>query len=123
MDQRALRQRCVCPIFCGSCKNDSRCRLGSFTMPPTPPILAIIGPTASGKSALAMAIAQHVSGEILSVDSMQVYRGMDIGTAKPTPAEQARVRHHLIDLVEANESFTVAKFVELADPVVADAAK
>src|SRR5437764_3573397 len=92
-------------------------------MPLTPPILAIIGPTASGKSALAMAIAEQVGGEILSVDSMQVYRGMDIGTAKPTPAEQARVRHHLIDVVEANESFTVAKFVELADAVIADAAK
>src|SRR4051812_28466030 len=89
-------------------------------MPPTPPILAIIGPTASGKSALAMAVAEQVGGEILSVDSMQVYRGMDIGTAKPTPAEQARVRHHLIDLVDANESFTVARFVELADAIIAD---
>ena len=90
-------------------------------MPLTPPILAIIGPTASGKSALSMAIAEQVGGEILSVDSMQVYRRMDIGTAKPTPAEQARVRHHLIDLVDANESFTVARFVELADAVLAGA--
>jgi tRNA dimethylallyltransferase len=91
-------------------------------MHPTPPILAIIGPTASGKSALALAVAEHVRGEILSIDSMQVYRGMDIGTAKPTAAEQARVRHHLIDLVDANESFTVARFVELADATIADAA-
>src|SRR4051794_20500856 len=90
-------------------------------MPQTSPILAMIGPTASGKSALAMAVAEQIGGEILSVDSMQVYRGMDIGTAKPTPAEQARVRHHLIDVVEANEPFTVARFVDLADAVIADA--
>lgn len=86
-----------------------------------PPILALIGPTASGKSTLAMEIARRVGGEILSVDSMQVYRGMDIGTAKPTSTEQAEVRHHLIDLVEPGEPFTVAKFVELADVVIADA--
>jgi tRNA dimethylallyltransferase len=95
--------------------------LWQFTLSLTPPILAVIGATASGKSALAMAIAEQVGAEILSVDSMQVYRGMDIGTAKPTPAEQARVRHHLIDRVEANESFTVARFVDLADAVIADA--
>ena len=67
----------------------------------TPPkTLVICGPTASGKSALAMAVAERIGGEILSADSMQVYRGMDIGTAKPTADEQRRVRHHLIDLVE-----------------------
>src|SRR5204863_2386833 len=60
--------------------------------------------------------------EILSVDSMQVYRGMDIGTAKPTRDEQARVRHHLIDVAEPDQSFSVARFVELADAVIADAA-
>jgi tRNA dimethylallyltransferase len=94
-------------------------------MQPQPPLLVILGPTASGKSALALALAERLSGgaEILSVDSMQVYRGMDIGTAKPTPAEQARVRHHLIDIVEPNEPFTVARFVELADAVIADAAR
>ncbi len=83
------------------------------------PILVILGPTASGKSAVADAIARQTGAEILSVDSMQVYRGMDIGTAKPTPAERAMVRHHLIDLVEPNELFTVARFVELADAVIA----
>ena len=60
--------------------------------------------------------------EILSVDSMQVYRGMDIGTAKPSPAERARVPHHLIDLVRPGRAFTVARFVEAADGVIADAA-
>src|SRR6478736_4053192 len=89
----------------------------------TPSILAIIGPTASGKSALAMKIAEHLGGEILSVDSMQVYRGMDIGTAKPGRDERQRVRHHLIDIVEPNESFTVSRYVALADAVISDAAR
>src|SRR5436190_24365699 len=71
-------------------------------------ILVIIGATASGKSALAMRVAEQAGGEILGVDSMQVYRGMDIGTAKPTADEQRHVRHHLIDVVEPNETFTVA---------------
>jgi tRNA dimethylallyltransferase len=89
----------------------------------TPSILVILGPTASGKSAVAHAIAQQTDAEILSVDSMQVYRAMDIGTAKPTPVERAAVRHHLLDLVEPNDSFTVAKFVELADAMIADATR
>jgi tRNA dimethylallyltransferase len=83
--------------------------------------LVVLGPTASGKSDLAMRLARAHRAEILSVDSMQVYRGMDVGTAKPTPAERAEVRHHLIDLVEPTEEFTVARFVELADAAVADA--
>ena len=69
-----------------------------------------------------MAVARRVGGEILSVDSMQVYRGMDVGTAKPTPAERAEVRHHLIDVVDPDQPFTVARFVEMADAVIADAA-
>lgn len=72
---------------------------------------AIVGPTASGKSALALAFARrHGDVEIVSVDSMQVYRGMDIGTAKPTAAEQAEVRHHLIDLVDPDDEYTVSRF-------------
>lgn len=84
-------------------------------------LIAILGPTASGKSSLAMEIAQRAGGEILSLDSMQVYRGMNIGTAKPTADEQARVKHHLIDVVDASEPFTVARFVEMADAVIEDA--
>ena len=84
-------------------------------------ILVIIGPTASGKSDLALKLARQIGGEILSVDSMQVYRHMNIGTAKPTPAERAQVVHHLIDVVDPSETFTVARFVELADAVIADA--
>ncbi len=82
------------------------------------PLIVIIGPTASGKSAIAMGLAQKLGGEILSVDSMQVYRGMDIGTAKPTDEEQHLVRHHLINLVEPTDEFTVARFVEMADHLI-----
>ena len=87
----------------------------------SPPLLVILGPTASGKSDLALAVAERVGAEILSVDSMQVYRGMDVGTAKPSPAERAAVPHHLLDVVHPAEPFTVARFVELADGVIADA--
>ncbi|MGH9210014.1 MAG: tRNA (adenosine(37)-N6)-dimethylallyltransferase MiaA [Acidimicrobiales bacterium] len=73
--------------------------------------VALVGATASGKSALALALARRdPSIELVSVDSMQVYRGMDVGTAKPTPAEQAEVPHHLIDLAEPWERFTVTRF-------------
>jgi tRNA dimethylallyltransferase len=88
-----------------------------------PPLLVVLGPTASGKSALAMAVAERVGGEILSVDSMQVYAGMDVGTAKPTAAERAAVRHHLLDLVRPDELFAVARFVAEADAAIADAAR
>jgi len=86
-------------------------------------LIAIIGATASGKSALAMQLARELGGEILSVDSMQVYREMDIGTAKPTSDERDAVKHHLIDVVSPSETFTAARFVEMADAVIADAAK
>jgi tRNA dimethylallyltransferase len=85
-------------------------------------MIAIIGATASGKSALAMELARRVRGEILSVDSMQVYRGMNVGTAKPTPAEQQRVRHHLIDVADPNQTFTVSRYVTLAEEAIASAA-
>ena len=91
-------------------------------MAASPPILVILGPTASGKTDVALAVARATGAEILSVDSMQVYRGMDIGTAKPSPTERAAVRHHLLDVVAPDEPFTVARFVELADGVIADAA-
>lgn len=78
----------------------------------------IAGPTAVGKSALALALAEQRGGEIISVDSMQVYRGLDLGTAKPTAAERARVPHHLIDVAELSEAFDAAKFVALAEQAV-----
>lgn len=79
----------------------------------------LAGPTAVGKSEVALRLAEQLGGEIISVDSMQVYRGLDIGTAKPTPAERARVSHHLLDVVELNEPFDAAKFCELAQAAVA----
>ena len=88
-----------------------------------PPLLVILGPTASGKSDLALAVARRAGAEILSVDSMQVYRGMDVGTAKPSPAEREGVPHHLLDVVGPDEPFTVARFVTLADAVIADATR
>jgi tRNA dimethylallyltransferase len=84
------------------------------------PILAIVGPTASGKSSLAMEVARQRSGEILSIDSMQIYKGLDIGTAKPSAQEQSQVRHHLINVADARESFSAARFVEMADAAIAD---
>src|SRR6266704_287500 len=77
-------------------------------------MLALVGPTASGKTEAALAIARHLEAEIVSVDSMLVYRGMDVGTAKPTPEQRAAVPHHLLDLAEPSERFTVARYQELA---------
>jgi tRNA dimethylallyltransferase len=85
---------------------------------PRPLLLA--GPTAVGKSEIAVLLAERLGGEIISVDSMQVYRGMDIGTAKASPAERARVPHHLIDVVDLTESFDAAQFLQLARRAVAD---
>jgi len=80
----------------------------------------IAGPTAAGKSELALTVAQKIGGEIVAVDSMQVYRGLDIGTAKPCAADRQLVPHHLIDVVTLDESFDAAQFVRLARAAVAD---
>jgi tRNA dimethylallyltransferase len=87
--------------------------------PAEPRPLVLAGPTASGKSEVALLLAEQLGGEIISVDSMQVYRGLDIGTAKPTAVERRRVPHHLIDVIELSESFDVAQFVRLATDAVA----
>ena len=73
-----------------------------------------------GKSAVALALAEKLGGEIISVDSMQVYRGLDLGTAKPSAADRVRVPHHLIDVAELTEPFDAAKFVTLAQQAVAE---
>jgi len=83
-------------------------------------MVVLAGPTASGKSEVALLLAEQINGEIVSVDSMQVYRGMDIGTAKPSNADRARVPHHLIDLVDVTESFDAARFACAARAAVAD---
>ena len=74
------------------------------------PAVLLMGPTAAGKSAIALALATRLSGEIVSADSAQVYRGMDIGTAKPDAATQAAVAHHLLDVIEPTEAYSAARF-------------
>ncbi len=83
-------------------------------------IYAIVGATASGKSALALELAQKYGGEIVCCDSMQIYRRMDIGTAKPTQSEREQVAHHMIDIVEPTEAFSCADYVSAAQKVIAD---
>ncbi|MCS7281849.1 MAG: tRNA (adenosine(37)-N6)-dimethylallyltransferase MiaA [Anaerolineae bacterium] len=84
------------------------------------PVIAIIGPTAVGKTGLSIYLAERLNGEIVSADSRLFYRGMDIGTAKPTPQERARVPHHLIDIAEPNETIGLAQFLQLAHSAIAD---
>ncbi|HZA83934.1 MAG TPA: tRNA (adenosine(37)-N6)-dimethylallyltransferase MiaA [Actinomycetes bacterium] len=84
------------------------------------PVLALVGPTASGKTALALELAPRLGAEVVSADAMLVYRGMDVGTAKPTREERARVPHHLVDLVDPGEEFSVARFQPLARAAIAD---
>ena len=83
-------------------------------------IICVAGPTASGKTALAVALAKALDGEVISCDSMQIYRRMDIGTAKPTKEEQSKAKHHLLDFVEPDCEFSVADYTELAHKVIAD---
>jgi len=83
------------------------------------PLLALVGPTASGKTEASIPLAAALDAEIVSIDSMVVYRGMDVGTAKPTAEERARVPHHLVDVVDATEPFSVAEFARLAEGAVA----
>ena len=84
------------------------------------PALFIAGPTAVGKSEIALRLAEQRDGELISTDSMQVYRGLDIGTAKPTPAERARIPHHLLDVCDLSDPFDAAQFVRRARQAVAE---
>lgn len=83
-------------------------------------IVAIIGPTASGKTTFAIELAKRIGGEIIGMDSTTVYRGFDVGSSKPTKAEQAIVPHHLIDVLEPEENFSAGRFRELAEVAIAD---
>jgi len=83
-------------------------------------LLAIVGPTATGKTETSILVAESLDGEIVSADSMQVYRGMDIGTAKPTQEQRSRVPHHLIDIIDPDEPFSVAEYQARADAALAD---
>ncbi len=84
------------------------------------PIVAIVGPTAVGKTEVGIEVALRIGGEIISADSMAVYRGLDVGTAKPTPKQQALVRFHCVDVAEPTAEFDVAKFVSLAQQALAE---
>jgi len=83
-------------------------------------IICIAGPTASGKTALAVELAKELNGEVVSCDSMQIYKRMDIGTAKPTPDEMQGIPHHMIDVAEPDEDFSVSRYCALASPIVDD---
>ena len=84
------------------------------------PIICIAGPTASGKTALAVELAKLLDGEVVSCDSMQVYRRMDIGTAKPTKDEMQGIPHHMIDVADPEEDFSVSRYCQMAAPIVDD---
>lgn len=83
-------------------------------------VAAVVGATASGKTALSVSLAQKLNGEVISADSMQIYKGLSISTAKPTEAEMCGVRHHLIDFAELNEDFSVAQYCDLAHKAISD---
>ena len=83
-------------------------------------IICVVGPTATGKTQLAIELCKLLDGEVLSCDSMQIYRGMDIGTAKPTAREMGGIRHHMIDCVDPREAFSVGRFVAQADLILQD---
>lgn len=85
-----------------------------------PFVLAVVGPTASGKTAMGIRLAKELDGEIISADSMQIYKGMDIATAKPTADEMQGIPHHLIDFLARNEAFSVADYVSLANEKITD---
>ena len=85
-----------------------------------PPIVAVVGPTAAGKTELSLGLAERLGGEIVNTDAMQVYRGMDIGTAKEPVAERRGIPHHLLDMLEVSEPATVAEFQEWARATIAD---
>lgn len=87
-----------------------------------PALVAIVGPTASGKSALALRLAREHEGEIVSCDSLQVFRGLDIGSAKATPEERAAVPHHLLDVAAVDEAFSAADYARLARAAIAEIA-
>jgi tRNA dimethylallyltransferase len=86
------------------------------------PLVAVVGPTATGKTALAIALAERLGGEIVNADSRQIYRGMDIGTAKPSVEDRQRVPHHLFDLIEPDQPFSLADYLRLARETIAEIA-
>ncbi len=103
-------------------KSDGSDRSDSVRQESRPLLLAIVGPTATGKSALAVQAALALGGEVVNCDSMQMIRGMDIGTAKPTPEERAAVPHHLYDVIAPDEAYSAGRYMEEARPVCSEIA-
>src|SRR3990170_6191667 len=87
-----------------------------------PSLLVVVGPTASGKSSLAVHLAREFQGEILNCDSLQMYRHFDLGTAKPTPAERQGIPHHFLDILEPNEQFSAGEYMRQAREVISTVA-
>ena len=85
-----------------------------------PAVVAVVGPTATGKTALGVALAQQFSGEVISADSMQIYKGLDVGTAKVTPQETCGIPHHGVDILTPEKTFSVADFTALAGEYIQD---
>jgi len=83
-------------------------------------IICVAGPTASGKTAFAVSLAKELNGEVISCDSMQIYKYMDIGTAKPTVAEMDGIPHHMLSVAEPQEDFSVSRYCEMASPIIDD---
>jgi tRNA dimethylallyltransferase len=107
------------PTACAPNARPNAGTLRPVTPPPPPrPVLAIGGPTATGKSALALALAERIGGEIVNADALQVYRGFDIGTAKPTPEERRRVPHHLLDILDPHERYSAGEFARRAHEAI-----
>ena len=84
------------------------------------PVIVVLGPTATGKSALGMRLARHLDGEILNADALQVYRGFDIGTAKPSPEDRAEIPHHLVDILGPDERWSAGEFARRAREAIGD---
>src|SRR4029079_13977837 len=93
---------------------------GPSPLPPALDCWYLTGPTAAGKTHVGMELAQRLNAEIISLDSMAVYRGMDIGTAKPSPFDRQRVAHHLLDLVPPTEEFSLSEYLDAAHAAIAE---
>ena len=103
-------------LACGRQQPDRRSiPLFGMKTPVPSPIVVIAGPTAAGKSAAALDVAERLDGEIVGADSIQVYRRLDIGAAKPTAAERRGIEHHVVDVADLDESFDAARYIALAD--------
>jgi tRNA dimethylallyltransferase len=87
---------------------------------PKPAVLVICGPTGIGKTKAAIATAKRYNGEIIGADSMQIYRQLDIGTAKPTPAEQSHIPHHMINVVEPDDPFDASQYLHMAREIISN---